>query len=596
MNFEQLHGERNKTWYIRKRTMAAVIITIIVLIITNKYWFIFKPMPVDFNIYGEGNCNINVQLNKKDNDEFTKIKQENISVNLDDTSHVYFHVNRSKSPKRIRIVLSEFKQNSPLVIKDIQLRYGKVKLDNLEKFKITGADFAVNNQELILTPSSNSIILTYPETLHIRAAIKLDFTLLIVIVILTFLLAYKLSNYLADFKTIQDKSRLDIIFLTIFFVFLFVPMSNISQEEISQKENRSLAKWKPWILENNEINFEFGRNFNDWFNDRFFTRPFLVNCYKSLRYKIAYRYYETGGLYLNKETNYMSSKFVTNAGNYYDDKRIKRICSNIKKFQEFCSKNNMKLYILIAPSKDSIPNKFSYPVLRAKSSNIYYQETKDAIRKINKETNQTIVYPYEEILELSKRTNTHFKTDHHWTDEGAYVGYLKLMEEIRKDFKTIKISGPSDFNYEFSRKVRVEPVVGYDNGFTYNAMGLHDEGILDTEYRYYNDKNSENIKLTYDNHWQDAYEFIYYENKNNINAPDMVLYGDSFTLNLLSTIKSSFHRTNNIYSFVADDSCMEKYINIKRFEKEILKSKPDILVYCTFDLGRLEYLYNAKEY
>ena len=39
-------------------------------------------MPVNFDIKGKGQCNIEVQLNKKDNDEFNKIKSQCIILDL----------------------------------------------------------------------------------------------------------------------------------------------------------------------------------------------------------------------------------------------------------------------------------------------------------------------------------------------------------------------------------------------------------------------------------------------------------------------------------------------------------------------------------
>lgn len=80
-------------------------------------------------------------------------------------------------------------------------------------------------------------------------------------------------------KNIDKQSRIDIIFLTIFFTFLFIPMSKINQDEISSQENRMLAKWQPLINEDREINYNFGKDFNEWFNDRFYLRNNMLYLY-----------------------------------------------------------------------------------------------------------------------------------------------------------------------------------------------------------------------------------------------------------------------------------------------------------------------------
>lgn len=97
-----------------------------------------------------------------------------------------------------------------------------------------------------------------------------------IILVLTYLLAYKLSDYVANFNTIKEKSKTEIIFLCIFFIFLFIPMSHINQDEISKQEKRTLAKWEPFIEKGNNINYNFGKNFNNWFNDRFNLRTKLI--------------------------------------------------------------------------------------------------------------------------------------------------------------------------------------------------------------------------------------------------------------------------------------------------------------------------------
>ena len=49
----------------KKRTVIAIIITIICIIATNKFWLIFKPINVSFNIKGQGTPFIEVCLDKK---------------------------------------------------------------------------------------------------------------------------------------------------------------------------------------------------------------------------------------------------------------------------------------------------------------------------------------------------------------------------------------------------------------------------------------------------------------------------------------------------------------------------------------------------
>ena len=66
-----------------------------------------------------------------------------------------------------------------------------------------------------------------------KTSAHFEFEIFTIILVLSFLFFYKITDYIADFKTIREKSRIDIIFLTIFFVFLFIPMSHVNQDEKS---------------------------------------------------------------------------------------------------------------------------------------------------------------------------------------------------------------------------------------------------------------------------------------------------------------------------------------------------------------------------
>ena len=66
---------------IKKRTITAIILTALVIILTSNIWHSLKPVFVDFDIQSKGKCNIEVQLNRKDTDEFKK-SNDNLSVEI----------------------------------------------------------------------------------------------------------------------------------------------------------------------------------------------------------------------------------------------------------------------------------------------------------------------------------------------------------------------------------------------------------------------------------------------------------------------------------------------------------------------------------
>ncbi len=124
--------------FIKKRTLIAVLITILFAVITNKYWLIIKPVSVDFDVNSKGSWEIEVSFNKKDDNLFNKIKSKYVDVNLDKTKHINININRIKHAKRIKLKFTRITGKSAIEVKNIKLQKGKVKLDNLNTFILKG--------------------------------------------------------------------------------------------------------------------------------------------------------------------------------------------------------------------------------------------------------------------------------------------------------------------------------------------------------------------------------------------------------------------------------------------------------------------------
>lgn len=434
----------------KKRTIIAIIITIITIIATNKYWFVIRPLPVNFDILGHGTCNIEVQLNKKDNDEFKKVKSESVYINLDEKKHADVLVNRAKYPKRIKLILSNLSTNEPITISNIQFRDGRFTLENIEKFKVDGAKVVSKDNKLILIPNNdgiNVITLTYPDTLHIKARMDFDFLVFGIILILVYLLAYKLSNYVAEFNTIKGKSRVEVIFLTVFFVFLLIPMLHMNKEDISPQENRTLAKWKPLITEDNTINFEFGKNFNEWFNDRFNLRQFFLNT-NDLKLVLSRNWITKDVMKGSNDWLFLGWKesrdSYTNSI-MFTDEELASIDNYLNSINNYCKIHNKHFYFIIAPDKSKIYPEY-YPQSIKKLSDV--SRTKQLIDYVKSHSNVKVVYPKDRLISQKGKHLLYWKNDTHWNLLGAYYGYSELMNMIVKDYNKIPVYKISNYTTE----------------------------------------------------------------------------------------------------------------------------------------------------
>lgn len=511
----------------KKRTIIAIIITIITIIATNKYWFVIRPLPVNFDILGHGNCNIEVQLNKKDNDEFKKVKSESIYINLDEKKHADIFVNRAKYPKRIKLIFSNLSSDEPIIISHLRFDDGRFTIDNIKKFKVDGADATSEDNNLILTPNSETITLTYPDTLHIRAKMDFDFLFFGAILILTFLLAYKLSNYVAEFNTIKGKSRVEVIFLTIFFIFLFIPMLHINQEDISQRENRTLAQWKPLIQENNTINFEFGKDFNDWFDDRFNLRELFLKIH-DLKFILS-RNLMTENI-MKGPDDWLFLSWKASIDSYannimFTDEELASIDNYLGSIDKYCKTHNKKFYFIIAPDKSRIyPEYFPKSIIRVSDNS----RSEQLIDYIGKHSKVNVVYPKNKLISQKGNNFLYWKDDTHWNLLGAYYGYSELMNIIKKDYKNISIYKIKEYTTE------------QHTGDLYNMTPVGLRKADNTTYKIPKVDNSQLCKRS-----KEDRAIITCSNENaNIN---LLMYRDSFSTALIPYLAHSFGDSEYIW-------------------------------------------------
>ncbi len=423
---------------IKKRTIIAILFTIIVVIMTHNFWLIFKPMIVDIQLESKNPCNIEVQLNKKNNDEFKRISKKDTDVNNINCSTIHFEIKNIKFPKKLKIIITTPTKAKPLIIKSISLKNGKYIIKDFKKINVSGAESKIINNELMLIPTDNIIKLTYKDTLNIRTSTKFDFKMLIILVIITYLFAYKLSNYAAEFNTIGEKSRIEIVFLSIFFIFLFIPMSYINNESISEKENRTLAVFKPLINENNELNLKFGENFEAWFNDRFFLRETFIKIYD--KKWIFTKNWKTKGVIKGKDgwLFYAIPRAVesyTNSTIFTEDELIK-ITNYLLEIDNYCKSHNKHFFFLIAPDKSKIYNEYYSDNIK-RTKNI--SKAEQLIEYLDKNSNINVIYPKDWLIKNKDKGLLYWKQDTHWNELGAYYAYLEIMNEIKKYYKEIPI-------------------------------------------------------------------------------------------------------------------------------------------------------------
>ena len=423
---------------------------------------------------------------------------------------------------------------------------------------------------------------------------KFDFYIFVIIAFVSYLGGLKLTDYLADLKDIEHQSRIEISFVLIFFLILFIPMSHINKDIKSNNENRNLAKYKPLFVEKYKLNYNFGNDFNNWFNDRFnFRYPLFV---LNNRFKLIFNpLLETKDAFYNRKTNFFGLKSHIN----YDAKIFttelqNKAGLNLRKLNEFCENNNIKLYILVVSySEDLYIEKLD--IKKNKTNKI-----DSVISSVHEKAGIKIIYPINELKEAKKNGYVYYKTDHHWSEYGAYIGYHKLISEIRKDFSNVPIQKESDFNISYNTKICSEWDRNFGIGGTFHSYFPYLENnrdkILDVQYKYYDNKNKNLLKSEIIDLPKKKQKNFYYPNGADLRVLQI---GTSMNENLLEFTPYSYKnlkyiRINGVKGIPNEN---EAFKIMKYHKREILSFKPDIMILCLvpYNFYNLDYMFKEAE-
>lgn len=208
----------------------------------------------------------------------------------------------------------------------------------------------------------------------------------------------------------------DKVLLIIFIVFLFSAPAGLfllPKAQISVNEKRTLAK-APELSVKNVLSGKFEKDTETYLTDHFPLRDELtaVNAYTALY---------TGrnganGVYKG-EDGYLISVPVKADYN--------KINANIAAMTEFTQNTGIPSTLMIAPSKGYIMSD------KLPKNHMEYRDS-EIIDYVHKESEAVIGYVDIEkaFLKDKDEVQLYYKTDHHWTENGAYNAYVEYCKEI----------------------------------------------------------------------------------------------------------------------------------------------------------------------
>jgi hypothetical protein len=235
----------------------------------------------------------------------------------------------------------------------------------------------------------------------------------------------------------KQGNKIDLIFVVVFIVLLFIPMSHISRAEKSKSENRMLAKL-PELIVDGAINEKYGPEFNAYFQDRFNGRKRLLKMYSRFQTMFSFDNKKV----LTGTDGWLFYKLDSSLDNFqnktlFSEEELVHIAKYLSDIDNWAKQNGKSFYYFVAPDKNKIygENIKTLKKLRPDTESRINQ----LIEYLQKNTSVNVVYLYDVIISKKPQGLLYYKNDTHWNDFGAYFGYQEMMNTIQKQYETIQI-------------------------------------------------------------------------------------------------------------------------------------------------------------
>lgn len=242
-------------------------------------------------------------------------------------------------------------------------------------------------------------------------------------------------------------NKIDFIFILIFVILLFIPMSHISNAEKSEKENRMLAK-KPELIVNGQVNEKYGSEFNDYFQDRFYGRKQIIRLYSHIQKTLFFNRHKKvfigkdGWLFLKEDHSLDNFQNKT----LFFDEDLEHIAKYLSDINDWATKNGKDFYYVIVPDKNKIygENITTLKKLRPDSES----RANQLVNYLHQNTKIKVIYLYD-VLTLNKPNGLlYYKTDTHWNDFGAFLGYQEIINKIKEHHRNIRPISYNETEYK----------------------------------------------------------------------------------------------------------------------------------------------------
>ncbi|WP_157998031.1 alginate O-acetyltransferase AlgX-related protein [Bizionia argentinensis] len=209
-----------------------------------------------------------------------------------------------------------------------------------------------------------------------------------------------------------------------------VMISNL--ETTKKDENKGFQNT---FLHNITKPIAFLKQFKNNYAESFGLKTTLVNSYIDFKYQALRETPmpnkvvkgQNGWYFLgNSYNNILNNAF---GYNYFSTSELKEIANNLNEVKNYLKEQNITFYLVIPPNKNSVYKEQLPFQLKEQMSNL------DVLKDYLKNHINFEVIDLTKVLKAKKNKNQlFFKTDSHWNDFGAFIGYTETLRYINQDF------------------------------------------------------------------------------------------------------------------------------------------------------------------
>lgn len=262
------------------------------------------------------------------------------------------------------------------------------------------------------------------------------------------------------------------IFVVLFLAALATPLGLTRWESggVSEDENRTLAKF-PAVTVDGKWNEKFTSQFETWFMDHLGLRQELITTNALLQYRVFDRLLSNSNYHIGPygDLNYASEDMIKDYAhaNLRTDYWVQLTGDAYVTTSDYLAEKGIPFYYIQCYDKHTIyPEQFTTAVKQLGD----ISKTDQIITYLKEKTQVQVIDLKPTLLEAKSRYEVYsnWGDPTHWTDRGAYMGYLHIMEQLNATLGTeLKVLQEEDYT------ITVE-----DMGKTINNV-LHEEDMLE---------------------------------------------------------------------------------------------------------------------